>query len=48
MEITHVYDAEEAIQIIRLSQQDYHQEFHDVQDDAVRFLQELSDTVRPS
>jgi inorganic pyrophosphatase len=48
VEITHVYDAEEAMQIIRQSQQDYHQEFHHMQDDAVRFLQELSETVRPT
>ena len=48
VEITHVYDADEAMEIIRRSQQDYHKEFHHMQDDAVRFLQELSETVRPS
>jgi inorganic pyrophosphatase len=48
VEITHVYDATEAMQIIRYSQQDYHEEFHGVQDDAVRFLHELAETVRPS
>jgi len=47
VEITHIYDAEEALEIIALSQKDYHKEFHEVQDDAVRFLHELAETVRP-
>lgn len=48
VEITHVYDAAEALQIIRFSQDDYREKFQDVQEDAVRFLHELAETVRPS
>lgn len=47
VEITHVYDAEEALQIIAQSQKDYHDEFHHMQDDAVRYLHELATMVRP-
>ena len=44
--IPHVYGAAEAVQVIERSQRDYHDEFHSVQDDAVRFLQHLSQTVQ--
>lgn len=46
VEITHVYDREEALEVIALSRQDYHSEFHGMQDDAVRFLHSLAETVR--
>ncbi len=48
VEVTHVYDVDEAMEVIALSRQDYHTEFHAIQDDAVRFLHTLAETVRPS
>lgn len=45
VEITHVYDVEEALEIIRLSRRDYADEFGHVQNDAARFLHSLAETV---
>lgn len=45
VEITHVYDAEEALEIVRLSRLDYQKEFGATATDAARFLQALADSV---
>jgi inorganic pyrophosphatase len=46
VEITHVYDAQEAQEVVRRSQADYRDKFQETQADAVRFLQDLAETVK--
>ena len=45
VEVTHVYDVDEAMEIVRLSQRDYIKEFSHMQHDAARFLRDLAETV---